>query len=65
MEEKPTNEQVMIAELQARIGQLVSSYETQIVQLRIEASRAIESLSAKIVELSEPVAPEASPSVKE
>jgi hypothetical protein len=43
--------ELVIQELQSRIGQLVSQYETQIAILKAQANEAIQSKDAEIQEL--------------
>ena len=49
--------ELVIQELQARLGQLVSSYEVQLAALRVDASRRLEEKDAKIAELHALLAP--------
>ena len=42
----------VVQELQNRIGQITSQYETQLAVLKAQAVEQIDSLNAKIVELS-------------
>lgn len=56
--EELTQDQLTIAELQSRIGQLVSQYETALASLRAQATMeinrlnaAVETLSAKVLQL--------------
>lgn len=49
--------ELVIQELQTRVGQLVSSYEVQLAALRVDASRRLEEKDAKIAELHALLAP--------
>lgn len=50
--------ELIIQELQVRIGQLVSTYELQLASLRVDATKEIEARDAKIAALHARLAPE-------
>lgn len=43
--------ELVVQELQARIGQITSQYETQLAVLKAQANQAIEAKDAQIAEL--------------
>lgn len=49
--QQPTMEQLMIQELQNRIGQLTSQYETQLAALKAQAMNEIQQRDTQIQEL--------------
>lgn len=50
-QQQPTMEQLMIQELQNRIGQLTSQYETQLAALKAQAMQEIQQRDNQIQEL--------------
>ncbi|NDB81286.1 MAG: hypothetical protein EB127_00845 [Alphaproteobacteria bacterium] len=51
VQQQPTMEQLMIQELQNRIGQLTSGYETQLAALKAQAMQEIQQRDSQIQEL--------------
>lgn len=49
--QQPTMEQLMIQELQNRIGQLTSGYETQLAAIKAQAMQEIQQRDSQIQEL--------------
>ena len=50
-QQQPTMEQLMIQELQNRIGQITSQYETQLAALKAQAMQEIQQRDTQLQEL--------------
>jgi hypothetical protein len=57
MQDNQTTLELIVQELQNRIGQITSQYETQMAILKANATQEIQSRDARIAELSESKAP--------
>jgi hypothetical protein len=57
MQDNQTTLELIVQELQNRIGQITSQYETQMAILKANATQEIQSRDARIAELSDNKAP--------